>query len=125
MPLFTPFVWDGDSVSNGRIVVALKPSLRADGKSYLMWNADGSVFDGAVFFRTPRQARDPRVVSHELMHVLGFGHTRAWHSLMTTTAHSVAAPSVEDVAYAQLAVRLRWMQQEHGIRFGVRESFAR
>ena len=124
MKLFTPFAWDGDSIANGRVVVALRSWMRADGKTYLTWNKDGNVFDGTVYFRTSVQARSARVVSHELLHALGFGHTSAWHSVMNVGAIGIDGPTPQDVAYAQLAMRLRRLQQSEGVRYGVSEAVA-
>jgi hypothetical protein len=125
MELFTPLEWDGDSISNGRVIVAVKASLLADGKTYVTWNREGDVYDGAVYFRSASHARSPRVVTHELMHALGFGHTRAWRSLMNTSTHHIDGPTVEDVAYAQVAVRLRRLQQAEAIQVGVAGTLRR
>jgi hypothetical protein len=47
------------------------------------------------------------IVSHEMMHALGFGHTSQWNSIMNSGYGAPASLTVEDVAYAQYAFELR------------------
>ena len=56
------------------------------------------------------------LVAHELMHTLGFGHTCAWRSVLADVRRcpDLRAPTAtpEDVAYVQLAARIRALQRE-------------
>ncbi len=65
----------------------------------------------------------PGLVTHELMHTLGLGHTCAWTSVMAvaTSCPSRRSESLtpEDVAYAQLLRRAREVQRETGARWGI------
>ncbi|HYJ78354.1 MAG TPA: hypothetical protein VEW03_02035, partial [Longimicrobiaceae bacterium] len=68
------------------------------------------------------------LVAHELMHTLGFGHTCAWRSVLADVRRcpelraSTATP--EDVAYAQLAARLRRLLAADTRRWGVEAALA-
>jgi hypothetical protein len=46
------------------------------------------------------------------MHVLGFGHTTGWRSMMRANeSPDVTTLTIEDVAYAQVALRARGVQE--------------
>lgn len=63
------------------------------------------------------------LVSHELMHVLGVGHTCAWRSVMADVGRCpnqrAESPTAEDVAYIQLLYRVRELQRDGSIRWGL------
>lgn len=63
------------------------------------------------------------LVQHELMHVLGLGHTCAWRSVLADVtrcpSRSAPAPTPEDVAYTQLLYRVREMQRGGTLRWGL------
>jgi hypothetical protein len=65
----------------------------------------------------------PELVAHELMHVLGVGHTCAWWSVMADVARCPGqradAPTPEDVAYTQLLYRVRDLQRDGSVRWGL------
>ncbi|MBB4637404.1 hypothetical protein [Longimicrobium terrae] len=70
----------------------------------------------------------PRVVTHELMHTLGVGHTCAWRSV---SADLVRCPEMgstrltpEDVAYTQVLYRVRNVQRAAGARWGLDAAIA-
>jgi hypothetical protein len=68
------------------------------------------------------------LVAHELMHTLGFGHTCAWRSVLADVQRcpdqraDTATP--EDVAYVQLAARIRALQRERRGRWGLEAALA-
>lgn len=63
------------------------------------------------------------LVQHEMMHVLGLGHTCAWRSVLADTYRCPAmrAPTLtpEDVAYTQLLYRVRDLQRDGSFRWGL------
>ena len=63
------------------------------------------------------------LVQHELMHVLGLGHTCAWRSVLADVTRcpgrSAPAPTPEDVAYTQLLYRVRELQRSGTLRWGL------
>lgn len=103
-PLFRP---SSDTAMLGRIypvdigVERIAPAAI----TYVSWDRDGNIFEGSVTFRSTTVLREPSVVEHELMHVLGFGHTTAWPSALEANAIAGRTITPEDVAYAQLLLR--------------------
>ncbi len=71
------------------------------------WSATGGVCDARINFRSPATLHNQRVVVHELMHALGFGHTSAWSSIMNPSPWGPISLSREDVAYTQYAFESR------------------
>jgi hypothetical protein len=65
----------------------------------------------------------PELVAHELMHVLGLGHTCAWRSVMADVSRCpdqrAETPTAEDVAYTQLLYRVRDLQRDGSLRWGL------
>jgi hypothetical protein len=68
------------------------------------------------------------LVAHELMHTLGFGHTCAWRSVLADVRRcpelraDTATP--EDVAYVQMAARVRALQREGRRRWAIEAALA-
>lgn len=86
----------------------------------------GSVEFAALSLRTAASASAPdggELVSHELMHALGLGHTCAWRSVMADVGRCpqqrAPAPTPEDVAYTQLLYRVRDLQRNGAFRWGL------
>jgi hypothetical protein len=104
-PLFRP----ADPAEAPDLTVHVTPGLAALGLTTFAYEAGGGTIGGAhVEFRTPAAAADPRVVAHELLHALGFGHARGWPSVLAAAgAWGAAAPTAADVAYGQLFEGLR------------------
>lgn len=119
-PLFRPAPPGADA----DVTVHVTPGLSALGLTTLAYDAGDGVIGGAhVEFRTPAAAADPRVVAHELLHALGFGHVRGWPSVLAPTgAWGATAPTAADVAYGQLfegARRAaRRAEREYGAAYG-------
>ncbi|HEX6040053.1 hypothetical protein [Longimicrobium sp.] len=63
------------------------------------------------------------LVQHEMMHALGLGHTCAWPSVLADTHRcpDLRAPTLtpEDVAYTQLLYRVRDLQRDGSLRWGL------
>lgn len=91
--------------------VRVDPRISMAGITFVGWAADGNIFDASVRFHSTVEIRTPGIVEHELMHVLGFGHTAAWPSAMgeRATGRSITA---EDVGYAQLLMRVHDLQED-------------
>jgi hypothetical protein len=96
------------------IVVSLEPP-RSSGSvatTLLTWNSFANAYDARISFRDAAAATDPGIVMHELMHALGFGHTTGWRSMMQASeSPGVRTLTIEDVAYAQVALRARGVQE--------------
>jgi hypothetical protein len=107
MRLFYPVALQPGDDPEDVVVVDIKPMVRDDGVTLVTWNAHGSVYDSRVFLRSRATMHNERVVIHEMMHALGFGHTSAWYSVMNPAARIDSRLSIEDVAHAQLAFASR------------------
>jgi hypothetical protein len=90
------------------VLVRVNPGLGATGLTTLAWTgaggagaADAGRIGGArVEFRTRAAGADGRVVQHELLHALGFGHARAWASVLSPPGGAWAErATAADVAY--------------------------
>lgn len=92
--------------------VEIEPKINSSGVTFVTWDRDGTVFESTVRFRNSLEMRNSGVVQHELLHVLGFGHTAAWTSAMTPRGSILPAITEEDVAYAQLLMRVRALQAD-------------
>jgi hypothetical protein len=104
-----------DTIMRGRIFpvdVRVDRSISGAGMTFITWDSDGNIFEGSVRFHGSPEMQIPGVVEHELMHVLGFGHTTAWPSAMETRAFRVRTVTEEDVAYAQLLMVVHAAQQD-------------
>jgi len=104
--IFSPATLDRDDPIDV-IVVDLGIMREADGLSRVTWAPTGELFDVRVTLRDARVLHDTHVVTHEMMHALGFGHTTAWRSVVNPAHGGSARLTPEDVAYAELAMHSR------------------
>ena len=100
------------------IEVHVDPRIDGSGLTFDTWGNDGLLFDASIAVRHVEDFGDPSILHHELLHALGFGHTREWPSIMTHTV-SATAMTVDDVAYAQLLLRVGELQRTLRTRYGV------
>ena len=107
MHLFEPATLSADSDPDDVIVVDTKSMANNDGMTLVTWSSPGGIYDARVFVRSVATLHNPRVVAHEMMHALGFGHTSAWISIMNSGALSPMRLTLDDVAYAQFAFASR------------------
>ena len=107
MHLFAPALLDAGTDPDDVIVVDLKPMAKDDGVTLITWTNHGSLYDARVFFRSNSTLHNERVVTHEMMHALGFGHTSSWYSIMDSRLSYTRRLTRDDVAYVQLAIRSR------------------
>ena len=118
------------------IVIHKDPTFSALGAHSMALPAQrGDYLRADVVVRTPvpthTAVRDStrRTVMHEFVHVLGFGHTCSWSSVMTTgtvCADSVRAlvPSREDVAHYFLMQYARRAERETGTVLSVGAAYS-
>ena len=107
MRLFEPAALSRESDPEDVIVVDTRQMSGDDGRTYLTWSNNAGVYDARVYFRSTSLLHNPRIVTHEMMHALGFGHTSAWSSIMSSGSDAPASLMPEDVAYAQFAFESR------------------
>lgn len=114
----------------GSLIVGIDPLLRDAGRGN--WAAQGGeIVAGVVYFQSTRLIRDPAyagIVAHELMHALGYGHTCSWRSVLTNESCRslrAEAPTPEDVAHAQLLLRLRTLERHHAIHGTIQAALRR
>ena len=114
--LFRPATLGPDDPSDV-IVVDVSDMRSTDGLSRETWTPWGELFDVRVTFRDAETLHDARVVTHEMMHALGFGHTLVWSSVLNPReAHDVTRVTPEDVAYAELAMSSRISRERANMR---------
>ena len=99
------------------IVIDLSDMGNIDGLSRETWTPWGELFDVRVTFHDGETLHDRRVVTHEMMHALGFGHTMAWRSVLNLRQPNDAdRVTREDVAYAELAMSSRISRERANMR---------
>lgn len=114
-----------DTGFTGRIyplVVRVDPRLTTEGLTFVSWSGDGEIFEGSTSFRRAADLSDPSIVGHELLHLLGFGHTTAWPSTLAVNATHPLVVTAEDAAYAQLLVGLRALQVQRNAFGGLQST---
>lgn len=119
-----------DSTANDVIFVQIDPEMHGAGLG-VTGTHGGTVTYGEVRVKSRSLLDGPEgvgLVSHELMHALGFGHTCGWRTVMAVTARCAGMRAerltAEDVAYAQLALRVSGLQEAHGGRWGMEAAIA-
>jgi hypothetical protein len=122
MTLFRPASDRELGVGTNGIAISVNPSIGAEGFTFVSWSS-GRVYDAHVSVRTRELLVDHAVLAHELLHALGFGHTSAWRSVMTSPFHRAESPTPEDVAYAQLLYAVRVAQQRERAPYGILEAW--
>ena len=120
--LFRPISLDSAQSEGWSGNVSLNPAEDTPGVTFVTYDGRGDLFDATVVFRTPVLLGDQRVVTHELLHALGFGHVVGWHSVMSTADQTVVRATAADVAYAQLFYRMRRMHVEQRATHGILAS---
>lgn len=107
MRLFEPATIARDDDPDDVIVVDTKYMSSDDGVTYVTWSNNGGLYDARVYLRSRSTLHDSRIVTHEMMHALGFGHTSAWSSIMNSGEWAPRRLTPDDVAYAQFAFESR------------------
>jgi hypothetical protein len=126
MRLFRSATVSRDADPADVIMVDVRPMAGKVGFTRTSWSQWGELFDVRVTFREARLLHDAHVVSHEMMHALGFGHTTAWPSVVSSSVTSFPGRlSPEDVAYAEAAMRSRERQEATDMRHMIALAVAR
>jgi hypothetical protein len=123
MTVFRPA--DSAAVSDGRPVVevVIDPRTPPAAMTWASWVSSGDLNDARVAVRSAADFRNSALISHEMLHALGFGHALGWRSVMTGTASpSIASVTAEDVAYVQLVLHVRAAQSAFGAELGFLEA---
>lgn len=107
-----------DTARLGFIRVVVR-SQSAEGHTFVAWSQSGDASEGTLTFRRAAVLRDPHVVTHELVHLLGFGHSGSWPTVAQPSGGTQSGLTPHDVAYIQLAMKLRRLQEATGARSGV------
>ena len=108
-----------------KIIVTVEPMAGSAGMTFVTYDSFGAIYEVTVAIRVRSYFADARLISHELMHALGFGHSGGWYSAAGPSPDTPSRATASDVAYAQLLYRLRraHISQEatHGILASSRE----
>jgi len=107
-----------DTIPTGVVTVGIGTDA-GEGHTFITWNNAGDAYDGVLMFHRAATLRNAHVVTHELLHLLGFGHSRSFASVSQPTSGSEPRLTPEDVAYTQVAMRLRRLQRQTGARPGL------
>jgi len=116
--LFVPAEIRGDSTAPNLVSVEITAQA-SQGHTFVSWGQPGDASTGVVLLRQAATLRDAHVVTHELVHLLGFGHSTWWTTVAEPIGGHEPRLTPDDVAYIQLAMRLRHIQQETGARPGL------
>jgi len=115
-----------DETPGDVVLVRADPTLRDAGLTTVVSGEDGISY-AAVRFQTPGlfTERGGDVVQHEMLHSVGIGHTCSWRSVMAPAGcpgqrADVATP--QDVAHVQLLLRMRALQRDPALRWGMEEA---
>ncbi|MEP6690629.1 MAG: hypothetical protein ABJD07_05695 [Gemmatimonadaceae bacterium] len=120
--LFVPAPLTDSSAVVNQLTIEVAGALRSAGLTWVTWSNSGDIFDGSITVLSTRTLRDPGVITHELMHALGFGHTRSWNSVLHHPAHDEERATAQDAAYVQLLYRVRTRQRTLSAPFGMLEA---
>jgi hypothetical protein len=116
--LFVPATLEDGAISRDIVSVEIGSGV-GEGHTFVTWNESGDAYDGLVTFRRSSTLRSAHVVTHELLHLLGFGHAMSWPTVSRPVGGTEPRLTPEDVAYAQVAMRLRRLQRQAGARPGL------
>jgi hypothetical protein len=107
------------------LLVRADPTLHDAGLTTVISGEAGITY-GAVRLQRASLLLGPfgrHLVAHELFHALGIGHTCSWTSVMAEAESCPGmrsdAPTAEDVAYLQLLLAMRKVQQDPALGWGM------
>ncbi len=115
MRLFVPATLGANDDPVDAIIVALEATASGEGVTLITWTSSGDVYDARVFLRSLKTLHDSRIVIHEMVHALGFGHTTEWASIMNPSTSRIARLTAIDVAHVQLGLTSRVSAQRQDI----------
>jgi hypothetical protein len=111
-----------DTALRGRaypVDVRIDARIPGAGLTFVSWDREGNIFEASVRFHSSRDMQEPGTVEHELLHVLGFGHTEAWTTAMRARSTSPPRVTSTDVAYAQLLMAVHVLEQDDRVVAGL------
>jgi hypothetical protein len=120
--LFRPASYADVEAGGDGILVTVDRRMSAAGRTFITYDQSGRIYEALVTVSQRDYLSESRIASHELLHAIGLGHTAAWPSVMGANTGTVNAPSVEDVAYAQLFYAIARLQREREAPFGILEA---
>ena len=113
-PLFVPamieeLTLDTDGKSAGAVIVRIDDALNTyQGYANWWWMGNGTVYAGIVRLGSASAFAHSGLVTHELLHTLGFKHSCSWPTVMGSYGCPIESRlSAQDVAHAQLAFAMR------------------
>ena len=128
--VFQPAMSSAVSAARGvRVVLDRDLDATARGGPTMGEHRGATAFiSGVIICRNAACLTSGTVPQHELLHVLGFGHTCAWPSVMRAGCAGETRPSAHDVAYFQVYYAARALQlsarAQHSLAAGHRSSAA-
>lgn len=122
MPLFRPASFAEIEGGADGILVTVARDMSAAGRTFVTYDASGRIYEALVTVSQREYLGQPRVLMHELLHAIGFGHTTAWPSVMGPSARGADAPTVDDIAYAQLYYAIAAIQRQREAPFGLLDA---
>jgi hypothetical protein len=134
-PLFRAAAYDetlirGEEGPTDVVLVWIVASMRHPGRGSVGFYRD-QIISGTVSLRNTSlisAADGPSLVTHELMHALGFGHTCSWRSVLAdvTRCPSMrsAVPTATDVAYIELAYGVSTLARSINAPWGIEAALA-
>ena len=120
--LFRPASFEEVEAGGDGIFVTIQRGMSAAGRTFITYDQSGRIYEALVTVGRREYLGESRVATHELLHAMGLGHTRAWASVMGPQPGSLNAASVEDVAYAQLYYAISELQRRRDAPFGIPEA---
>lgn len=112
-PLFDPADLRTDTAIASVIRVRITQQS-PEGHTFVSWTQAGDANDGLVRFARASLLRDSHVVTHELTHLLGFGHSVSWPTISQPRGGGQRRLTPQDVGYIQMAMKLRRLQETTG-----------
>jgi hypothetical protein len=124
-PLFrpAPLPRHADDES-GHVVVRFDAGSHSAGMTFITYDNWGTVYHASVELRSTELLRDPRVVTHELVHALGAGHAPWWPSVMGAPEYTTNRATAADAAHTQLLYAVRRAHIEGRATHGLAEAAA-
>ena len=107
------------------ILVTVSRGIAAAGRTFITYDQTGRIYEALVMVSHRELLTEERIAAHELLHAIGLGHTRGWPSVMGPSTGSNDAPSVDDIAYAQLYYAISDLQRRREAPFGILEATVR
>jgi hypothetical protein len=120
--LFRPISLDSALSEGWSVNLSLDARESTPGITFITHAGQADLFDASIVIRSSPLLSDERVVTHELVHALGFGHAVGWYSVMNSPFQAASRMTASDVGYAQLFYRLRRMFIEQRATHGILES---